>query len=108
MKGTGLTGPDRPELKVSHSLPLLSWQEEMCSKGFIMLPMIWRCGTCVSVTEESGGMLVGCLAPPEDVEDENGHIITYDGNFCLSEMCWCAWVRRSRCRCWKCCRLSSR
>jgi hypothetical protein len=84
---------DDIELNCAYSLPLLSWQEEMSSKGFIMLPMIWRCGACVSVTTESGGIVVGCLVPPEDMQDSDGYDAVFDGNFSMNEMGYRALVR---------------
>jgi hypothetical protein len=84
---------DEAELSCACSLPLLSWQQEMSSKGFIMLPMVWRCGACVAVTADSGALMVGCLVPPEDLQDENGYDITFDGNFCMSGMHYTALVR---------------
>jgi hypothetical protein len=85
---------DRDEIELSNAstLSLLSWQEEMRAKGFIMLPMIWRCGACVAVTLEEA-LAVGCLVPPEDIMDENGYNITFDGNFCMSGMHYTALVR---------------
>ena len=84
---------DDMELSVSTCLSLLSWQDELRGRGFIMLPMVWRCGACVSITDASGAMLLGCLVPPDDMEDENGYSNTYDGNFCTSDMCYSALVR---------------
>ena len=86
-------GSDDVELNCACSLPLLSWQEEMSSKGFIMLPMIWRCGACVSVTSESGDIVLGCLVPPEDMQDADGYDAVFDGNFSLNEMGYRALVR---------------
>ena len=87
---------DDKELSVCLCLSLLTWQDDMRSKGFIMLPMVWRCGACVSVTEGCGGsnhLSVGCLVPPDDMEDEDGYSNTFDGNFCLSTMSYTALVR---------------
>jgi len=91
---------DEAELSCACTLSLLSWQEEMKAKGFIMLPMIWRCGACVAVTLQSHDSPsaelacgIGCLVPPEDVMDENGYNITFDGNFCMSGMHYTALVR---------------
>jgi hypothetical protein len=91
---------DEEELSCACTLSLLSWQEEMKAKGFIMLPMIWRCGACVAVTLQSHDSPsaelacgIGGLVQPEFVMDENGYSITFDGNFCMSGMHYTALVR---------------
>ena len=89
---------DDAELSCASALSLLNWQEEMRGKGFIMLPMVWRCGACVAVTvngnddDDASTLSVGCLVPPEDVMDENGYDITFDGNFCMSGMHYTALI----------------
>ena len=90
---------DEADLSCACTLPLLSWQEAMRERGFVMLPMVWRCGACVAIASDASDAItgnetaVGCLVPPEDVPDENGHDITFDGNFCMSGMHYTALVR---------------
>ena len=99
MEFQGMQGDD--QLSCACTLPLLSWQEEMSLKGFIMLPMVWRCGACVAITAESGNqsgnqsgsITLGCLVPPEDMVDEDGFDPVFDGNFSMSEMGYRALVR---------------
>ncbi len=67
------------------SLSLLNWQEEMKKEGFIMLPMVWRAGACVTMDANT----IGCLVPPEKHEE-----IAYDGNFCTEGLEYRALVRR--------------
>ena len=76
------------ELSKIVQMQLLSWQDEMAALGFIMLPMVWRSGACVAVTEGEG-LLVGCLVPADDMDEDAAS----DGNFCLTHMCYTALVR---------------
>ena len=55
-------------------LDLFSWQDEMKEMGYIMLPMIWRAGACISWENK-----VGCLVPPSA---PNQH----DGNFSIQDL----------------------
>jgi hypothetical protein len=55
-------------------LSLLNWQEEMKKEGYIMLPMVWRSGACVTMDANT----IGCLVPPEEHEN-----VSNDGNFCM-------------------------
>jgi hypothetical protein len=59
---------------VTHVFSLLNWQEEMRALGYIMIPMVWRSGACVTMDATT----IGCLVPPDEIEDT-----TNDGNFCL-------------------------
>jgi hypothetical protein len=65
-------------------LSLLNWQEEMKGKGYIMLPMVWRCGACVTMDAHT----IGCLVPPEEHEE-----VAHDGNFCMQGFEYRALVR---------------
>jgi hypothetical protein len=67
-----------------YTLSLLNWQEEMRARGFIMLPMVWRSGACVTMDSTT----IGCLVPPDDFED-----VTHDGNFCIQGFEYRALVR---------------
>ena len=66
------------------SLSLLNWQEEMKKEGYIMLPMVWRSGACVTMDATT----IGCLVPPEEHEE-----VAHDGNFCLQGFEYRALVR---------------
>ena len=66
------------------SLSLLNWQEEMKASGYIMLPMVWRSGACVTIDANT----IGCLVPPPEHED-----ILHDGNFCIQGLEYRALVR---------------
>ena len=65
-------------------MSLLNWQEEMKAKGFIMLPMVWRSGACVTMDANT----IGCLVPPEEHEG-----VAHDGNFCMEGFEYRALVR---------------
>jgi hypothetical protein len=65
-------------------LSLLNWQEEMKAQGFIMLPMVWRSGACVTMDANT----IGCLVPPEEHEE-----LAHDGNFCMQGFEYRALVR---------------
>lgn len=67
-----------------YSFSLLTWQDEMKVRGFIMLPMVWRSGACVAVDANA----IGCLVPPDAHED-----ILHDGNFCMAGFDYRALVR---------------
>jgi len=55
-------------------LDLLRWQDQLKESGFIMLPMVWRSGACISWENK-----VGCLVPPAG---SNQH----DGNFSIQDL----------------------
>ena len=69
---------------IHYILSLLNWQEEMKAHGFIMLPMVWRSGACVTMDANT----IGCLVPPDEHED-----LVNDGNFCIYDCSYKALVR---------------
>ena len=69
---------------IVYPLSLLNWQEEMKKEGYIMLPMVWRSGACVTVDANA----IGCLVPPEEHEE-----VAHDGNFCMQGFEYRALIR---------------
>jgi len=79
------------EKEVNKILEVKTWQRQLFSMGYIMLPMIHRGGACVTVADEDLGERIGVLVPPPDKENA-------DGNFHIKKRGYCVSVTNSRAR----------